>query len=142
MKKTTLFLLTGLLFFACNKSTQPEPCTTSPTSVSGSYKITAYTYKASPASVEMDYFAIIMPEACERDDIYTFNANGTYTRADRGAVCALSRNDNGTWSLSGSIMTVDGDQNLIESFDCKTLVLVNTDTNIAGDRLKFTLVRQ
>lgn len=142
MKK--LFVLPLVLISICScESDPPEPpCTATATSVSGSYKITAYSYKATPTSTEIDYFAMIMPDACERDDIYTFNANGTYARTDGGAVCIPSGNDNGTWALSGNTMTVDGDQNMVESFDCKTLMLVNADTQIAGDKLKITLVKQ
>lgn len=142
MKKLFVFPFVLMVIFSCKSDPPEPPCTTTATSVSGSYKITAYRYKATPASTEVDYFAIIMPDACERDDIYTFNANGTYSRTDGGAVCIPSGNGLGTWALSGNIMTVDGDQTIVESFDCKTLILVNTDTHIAGDILKFTLAKQ
>ena len=50
--------------------------------------------------------------------------------------------DSGTWSVSGSSMNINGDLSTIESFDCKTLVLVNSDVNVPGDKLKITLTRQ
>jgi hypothetical protein len=43
---------------------------------------------------------------------------------------------------SGNSMNIDGDLTTIESFDCKTLVLVNNDVNVTGDKLKITLTRQ
>jgi len=39
-------------------------------------------------------------------------------------------------------MNIDGDLTTIDSFDCKTLVLVNNDVNVSGDKLKITLTRQ
>lgn len=61
---------------------------------------------------------------------------------DAGIVCSPPDDDNGTWSLVGNAMTIDGDQTGIESFDCKTLVLFNTDISTAGDRLRITMVKQ
>jgi len=61
---------------------------------------------------------------------------------DAGTVCSPSGGDSGTWSLSGNTMNVNGDLATIESFDCKTLVLVNNDVNTTGDKLKITLTKQ
>lgn len=140
MKKTSLFLLSLVLLFSCSK---PETeCTTSVASISGSYNITAYSYKESASSPETDYYPVLFPDACERDDVLTFNVNGTYQKTDERVVCSPPENDNGTWALSGNTMTVNGDLNTIESFDCKTLVVVSTDFLIPGDKLKITLIRQ
>lgn len=52
-------------------------------------------------------------------------------------------NDDGTWSLTGTtVMVIDGDPVNLESFDCNKLIIVNTDTQVSGDRLKLTLTRQ
>ena len=140
MKKTIIFFLTTILLFACKKD--PEPCTTSVTSISGSYKITAYTYKQTPTSPEEDYYPILFPDACERDDELSFSTNGTFQKTDAGIVCSPPENDNGTWSLTGNTITIDGDPATIESFNCKTLVITITDFQITGDKLKITLVRK
>ena len=139
MKKTTLLLLVTVLFFACNK---PDKCETSINSISGAYKITAYTYRQTPTSPEEDYYPILFPDACERDDELNLNANGTYQKTDAGSVCNPPENDNGTWSLSANTITIDGDPGPVESFDCKTLVISSTDFLVAGDKLKITLVRK
>ena len=39
-------------------------------------------------------------------------------------------------------MVIDGDPVNLESFDCNKLIIVNTDTQVSGDRLKLTLTRQ
>ena len=140
MKKTTICLLAAVLFFSCKKD--PEKCTSSVASISGAYKITAYTYKATPTSPDQDYYPILFPDACERDDELTFNANGTYQKTDVGVVCTPPQNDNGSWSLSGNTLTVDGNPENIESFDCKTLIVATTDFNVPGDKLKITLVKK
>jgi len=139
MKKTTLLLLVTILFFACNK---PDKCATNVNSISGVYKITAYTYKQTPTSPDQDYYPILFSDACERDDELTFNANGTYQKTDAGSVCNPPENDNGTWSLSANTITIDGDPGPVESFDCKTLVISSTDFIVVGDKLKITLVKK
>ena len=91
----------------------------------------------------MDYFNILFSDGCERDDVYTFQTNGTYQLKDAGVVCSPNGDDNGTWSfVSPNSMTIDGDPDIIEYFDCKTLVIVNMDIQTSGDRLKLTLTKQ
>lgn len=141
MKKTTFIVLAAIVLFACNK--EKNDCEITTASIAGSYKITAVTYKANAGATEIDYFNTLFPDACERDDIFTFNASNTYLIKDAGIVCSPNGDDDGTWSLTGTTaMVIDGDAINLESFDCKNLVLVNTDTQAAGDRLKLTLTRQ
>jgi hypothetical protein len=99
-------------------------------------------YKASAASTEEDYFKILFPDSCERDDILTFTANGSWTKADAGIVCSIPGNDAGNWSLSGNAINLNGRPVAIESFDCKKLILVNNDVMQPGDKLKIILARQ
>jgi hypothetical protein len=139
MKKFLLVSLVAGMGLSCKKN---NSCTTSAGSLSGPYRITAYTYKSSPSAAEVDYYNVIFSDPCERDDIYTFNSNGTYHITDAGIVCSPPTTDDGTWALSGSTITIDGDPATIQSFDCHTLVLVNNDTQAAGDQLKITLVKQ
>jgi Lipocalin-like domain len=143
MKKIiSLTLITILFITACKKDPDPS-CTTDAASISGSYKITAVTYQASPTSPEMDYFNILFPDACDRDNVYTFQTNNTYQIKDAGIVCSPNGDDNGTWSfVSANSLIIDGDPITLQNFDCKTLVLVNSDTQTAGDKLKLTLTKQ
>jgi hypothetical protein len=132
-----------MLIFACKKKEdQTHTCTTDASSISGSYRVTGYTYKASASSPEQDYYNTMFPDACERDDILTFNSNGNWTLKDAGVVCSPSGDDSGTWALSGNTMSIDGGPLTIESFDCKSLVLINANFMITGDKLKITLTRQ
>lgn len=132
-----------MVIFSCKKNTNNNSsCTTDATSISGSYKITAYTYKQSASSPEIDYYSTLFPDACERDDVLAFSANGTYQKTDVGIVCSPPENDNGTWSLASNTITINGDPDTIESFNCKTLVVGSPDFLIPGDKLKITLIKQ
>jgi hypothetical protein len=140
---TIIFAITVVIGISCKKDKDKSPsCTTDVASISGSYKFTAYSYKETPTSPEQDYFTVIFPDACERDDVLSLNSNGNYTITDAGIVCSPAGSDSGTWSLSGSTMTINGDPATIQSFDCKTLVLVNNDIMVSGDQLKITLAKQ
>ena len=143
MKISTIILLMAFSFFSCKKDNDKNStCTSDVTSISGSYKIAAYTYKASATSPEIDYYNTLFPDACDRDNVLRFDANGTYQLIDAGVVCSPSGDDNGTWGVSGNTMTIDGDATTIQSFDCKTLVLANKDIQTPGDELKITLAKQ
>lgn len=143
MKKIIFLVFITVLFITgCKKDAEPA-CTTDAASIAGAYKITAVTYKASASSTETDYFNLLFPDACDRDNVYTFQSNSTYQIKDAGTVCTPNGDDNGTWSfVSASTMMIDGDMVNLESFNCKNLVLINNDTQIMGDKLKLTLTKQ
>jgi hypothetical protein len=138
MKKTSVFILSIVLLFSCKKDPK---CSKDVSSISATYKITAYTYKQTPTSPEQDYYSILFPDACDRDNTIAFSTNSTYVTADAGIACSPPTTDNGTWSLSGDNMIIDGDQSAIEVFDCKTLVISTSDFLATGDKLKITLVK-
>jgi hypothetical protein len=131
MKKLILLTLIITVIISCKKSKDDAPaCTTDIASISGSYKIIAYMHS-------------VFPDSCDRDNIYKFTSNGSYQIMDIGLVCFPSGDDDGTWQLvSATAMKIDGDPIVLESFDCKTLVIVNTDTQQQGDRVKITMRRQ
>ena len=141
MKRTAIILLSALLFFSCKKD-KVVTCTTSTESISGSYKITGLTYKATATTPEVNYLTDEFTDACDRDNVYTFQTNGTYQVKDAGTVCSPSSDDSGDWSFSGNSMTIGGDPSTIESFDCKTLVVLQSDLNITGDKTKITFTKQ
>jgi Lipocalin-like domain len=142
MKKLIVLTSVLMVIFSCKKEKNPPPpCITNAASVSGSYKITAYTYKQNASSPEIDYYKTLFPDSCDRDNVLKFNADGTYQIIDAGLVCSPAGGDNGTWSLAGNTIQIDGTAIAIESFDCKKLVLVNPDMLFAGDKLKITFIK-
>lgn len=143
MKKLFFLFVSSAVLFSCKKNNDNNSsCSIDVAHIAGAYKFTAYTYKQNPTSPDQDYFNVIFPNACERDDILTFNSNGNWTLTDAGVICSPANSDNGLWSLSGNTMNVDGDLSTIESFDCKTLVMVSSDVMVTGDKMKITLTKQ
>ena len=106
MKKFIFYFFLVTMVASCKKD---KVCNLDLAGVSGTYKITAIRYKATPASAEVEYFNILFTDPCDRDDLYTFNANGTYLFADAGVICAPPNSDSGVWTLSGNTMSIDGD---------------------------------
>ena len=142
MKKTTVFTLSIVLLFSCTKDKKIEECTTNVTSLSTTYRMTAYTYKETPTSPEQDYYLTLFPDACDRDNTLTLSTNGTYLVTDAGTVCSPSGSGTGVWTFTGNNMTIDGDPTVIESFNCQTLVLSFADFMTTGDKMNLTLVKQ
>jgi len=142
MKKIISLMLLEVLFISSCKDDPDPMCKTDVKSISGSYKITKAIYKVSPTSSEENYFDILFPDTCLKDNVYTFQTNGTYQFKDSGVVCSPPGNRNGTWSVDGNNMMVDGDSTVIESFDCRILVFFSSDIKITGDKLKVTAVKQ
>jgi hypothetical protein len=139
MKKLSLLLLLSVLIFSCKKN-KDKNCATDMASVAGTYKLTAYSYKATATDPEQDYYALLDP--CEKDDIITLNQNGNYTYTDAGTVCSTPGDNTGTWSVSGNSINLDGSVGTVESYDCKTLVLLIPDFVTTGDQAKLTFARQ
>lgn len=128
------------LLASCKKDA--ETCTLSTSAVSATYEITAVRYKASPSSSEVDYYNQFFPDPCQRDDRITLNSNGTYIMTDAGVACTPPGDDNGTWSLSGNTMTIDGEATNVDNFNCSTLTISISDVNTPGDRLILVLTRR
>ncbi|HSB94053.1 MAG TPA: lipocalin family protein [Flavitalea sp.] len=129
-----------VIVVSCSKDESSNDCSTTKEHIAGSYKVTANTYKQTPSSTEENLLSNVPP--CELDDVITLNTNGTYQLTDAGMACDPLSTDNGTWSLSGSTLTIDGDATTIKSFNCKTLVAVATDAFVPGDQITLTLTRQ
>ena len=137
MKKLSFVCLPLLLlFFSCKK--EKATCDLNSTNIVGSYKATAYTYKAMPSAPAIDILALT--DACEKDNIIIFNANGTYTYQDAGVKCDPTSDDAGSWSLNSNVLTVDGEAAAVTSFDCTSMVLTLTDTD--GGVTTQTLAKQ
>ena len=138
MKKISLIaVLLSTMLFSCKKD--DEKCELSQSAFVGSYKVTALKYKASTSTPEIDEFAIL--PACEKDDVITFNSNGSSTYTDAGTVCVPDGNDTGTWSLTGSTMVIDTQIATVTYFDCNGTTFTFAGT-VAGELTTVSLARQ
>ena len=142
MKKILLLVSVSLVLFTSCKKDKDEDCTLSTAAVAGTYKVTAVRYKASAAAAEQDYYNVFFPDACDRDDTQTLNANGSATFNDAGVKCTPPNDYTSTWSLSGNTITIDGDAANVDSFNCTTLVLSASGVIMAGDKITITYTRQ
>jgi len=129
------------LVSSCKKKDKKDVCELNEASFSGSYKVESIKYKASATSPETDGTSLFF-EPCELDDVTTFNTNHTYTYSDAGTACAPNGDDNGIWSLSGGNVTVDGNAEAVENFNCSTFSLSQSDVATSGDKVTITFKKQ
>lgn len=128
-----------LLMSSCKKDDDNNNVTPTTSNLVGTYRMTAATedgvnvFDNSDAS--QNYF-----EACERDDQFKLNADGSTTTVDAGTQCNPTSADTGTWSLTNSnTLVLDGMPLTIESFNGTTLRLTQS---ILGSTYKATYVKQ
>ncbi|MEO6405744.1 MAG: lipocalin family protein [Ferruginibacter sp.] len=137
MKKLLgLIAFSGILFSSCKKDNN---CDLNSASVAGSYKITSLKYKQTPSSPEVDLYNSL--SACEKDDIYIFDSNGSFNYQDAGTICNPSGSYNSSWSLSGNTLTYDGDAYNVSSFNCSNMSLTGNSLFVSGDVATATFVR-
>lgn len=140
MKKILIpFVLAAILFGGCKKD--DESCTLSQASLVGSYKLSSIKYKTSSSSAETEVIGSYL-DACERDDIITFNSNSTYNYVDAGTQCSPPGDDAGTWSVSGNTLIVDGTSLGVTAYECSSFQYTEYGSIINGDVTVFTFVRQ
>ncbi|MEO5563837.1 MAG: lipocalin family protein [Chitinophagaceae bacterium] len=139
-----IFFISFFILVSCQKEKKhedPNTCTLKKSSLAGTYVLTSVTYKATPTSPEQDFMFFMEP--CEKDDLFTINANGTYTYSDIATKCSPDGTESGNWSLNGNTIISDGEiAGTIEKFDCKSLVLYDTDVDLPGDRITTTITRK
>jgi len=140
MKKTFLSSLVLLTLLSCGKD--KDECNKDTASISATYKVTAVKYKLTSSSAEVDYYNQFYTEACEKDDRIILAANGTATLVDAGIKCTPAGDDVTTWSVSGNTLTLDGDPLNIESFDCSTLAISESNAMTTGDKVIIVLTKQ
>ncbi len=140
MKKLTIFaFLTVLFLSACKKDTPTTTCTFNSSSVAGTYKITSFIYKADATSPEVETFTTF-PD-CQKDDLLTFISDGTYTVSEGTLSCNPSTSDNGTWSIIGNNLVIDGETSEVLNFSCSGFKVKTTDTT-TGETFTITLAKQ
>ena len=139
MKKFIIYFFLVSIIASCKKD---KVCNLDVGGFSGSYKISSVRYKATPASAEVDYFTTLFSDPCERDNLYTFNANGTYSFTDAGIICVPPDTDSGPWTLAGNTLTVDGDPANVDQFSCSAFTISQAGVLVLGDKVTFVFTRQ
>jgi hypothetical protein len=109
MKKLIFFVML-VLAFSCSKNDDNNPPQITMQNLAGDYKITSA--KANGIDVLNSYL-----DPCQRDDVYTLEADSTYTITDAGTPCNPSSDTTGTWSLSGNNITIGDQQFTVVGFN-------------------------
>jgi hypothetical protein len=144
MKKAFIALLIVSSIISCKKTDSgSNNCTTSSATLAGTYKKTAALYKASPSAAAVDMLSTA--PACEKDDTYSLNTDGSYAQTDAGVSCGLPPAPGSeAWTLqsSNTQITLGAETYSIVSFDCKNLVVSSSDVSTPGDNLVITYQKQ
>jgi hypothetical protein len=141
MKKFFLFLaISAFAFSSCKK--KDKDCSLTEANLVGSYKISSVTYKASASTPEVDGGDKWFDDPCEKDNLLILKSDHTVIGSDVGIVCSPSEDDQGTWSLSGSVLSIDQDESPLENFSCSGFSLVITDWDVDGDKLSINFTKQ
>lgn len=141
MKK--LFLAISILAFAftsCKKDDKKD-CSLTEKNLAGNYMVTSVKYQGSATSQELDFFDDFY-EACQKDDIITISADHTYKYVDAGTSCQPNGNYDGTWSLQGTQLTLDGESDDLENFDCTGFSVSESDVIKDGDKITVRYTRK
>lgn len=124
MKKIMYLAFALLVMVSCKKKSSDTNTTTpSKDQLVGTYKQTGQT------SNGVDTWASTVP-ACQRDNTTELKADNTYVETDAGVTCTSNPTPTtGTWSISGSTFTMDGQAMTVQSFNGTTLVLQMTGSS-------------
>jgi hypothetical protein len=123
-------LIVSLATFSSCKKDKDDASSISIQSISGSYKLGAWTYQLNQMPVED---MIQYMDDCEKDDLFTFKNDKSFTYADAGVQCAPAGDYDGDWNLPSSTkIIIDGEEFQLDSFDGTTLKISRSET-ISGD---------
>jgi hypothetical protein len=130
MKKVIVALFSlSILFVSCKK--EDNNCAKTQATIAGTYKVVKLE-EGFPGNLQDVTLDDIDP--CELDNRLELRADGTSSYTDEGVVCTPNVSEDGNWRVNtnGTITFADGALDLedatIVSFDCKNLVLENTET--------------
>lgn len=137
--KTLAFVvLVASAFTACKKDKE-ESLAITKENLAATYTLASVTVKATgtpETDITKDYV-----EACEKDDQVILKADGTYQYKDLGTACDPNGDETGTFSVSGSTLSITIDQDIdqvtIKSLTNKKLVIEETG-DWGGTTVTFT----
>jgi hypothetical protein len=137
MKFSILVFATILVLPGCKSDN--KPCTLSQATLSGTYKITAEITKSSTGEINNSFSAWA---DCKKDDLYTYNSNGTFNYTEGVTQCdpaLIEYTQN--WSLLGNELTQGNQKGSISDFTCNSFKLFKLD-DVSGLTITTTYSRQ
>ncbi len=129
MKKSILSLaVVALLFSSCKKNDDDEKnLAVSKENIAGNYKIISI--KLNGTEVYTEY-----TEPCQRDDVFNFKTDFTYSYTDAGTQCDPNGSfTDGEWNLSGTnTFEYDGDVYTIAKLTNATMQVSISEGGLTG----------
>ncbi len=146
MRKLLLLTLTIITFISCKKSSTTDTAFTidvTAANIAGIYKITDATATSGGVTLNVYNNPSFFPP-CNKDDVYTFNAGGTYTIADAGTTCSPTSNFSGTYVLNSSAktLTLNGQLANIIGLTATTIILAQPNFMGSSATVTATYTRQ
>ena len=137
-----LIVLSAVIIFSCkkNKPDTKSNCDLTEANLIGTFGYDSVRYKASPSSPAVDAASLV--DSCSLDDVVTLTSNHMLTYTDAGIKCNPAGDGTGTWSLSGTTLTLEGQAAHIDNFTCGKFTAAQPDFFQAGDTLLITFKKQ
>jgi Lipocalin-like domain len=144
MKKILILALGAIaIFSSCKKKKDtPATCEVSVAGIAGNYKLTKIETVA--AGIATDVTNSLL-DPCEKDDVYQFNSNKSFTYQDAGTACSPSSVGTGSWDVTGGklVLAHSGNGPDITSGsvtnNCTSMIV---DDSFGGATLRYTFTKQ
>ena len=139
--QSIFLILFSLATLSSCKKDKDEPVAITIQSLSGSYKLGAWTYKFNNDPEEN---MMLLLDDCEKDDVITLKTDKTYNSVDAGLQCIPPDGYDGDWDLpSTTKIILDGSEWTIDSYDGKVLKISQSYTSGGDTEIeKMTLNKQ
>ncbi len=128
MKKIAPALL--LFFFSntsCKRATENPPVTKE--NIVGTWQLTAKRMSATGIP-EQDAFTTL--NECEKDDLYRFNIDDSFSYIDSGVTCETNGTSTGVWQLNGEVIAFMGQSGKITNFNGSSMHITVTVTDTSS----------
>ncbi|WP_158085203.1 lipocalin-like domain-containing protein [Niastella vici] len=119
-KTLALVLFATATFTACKKNHDDDSLAITKENLVATYTLSSMKMKGTnypEADVTSQFY-----DACERDDQTVLKSDGTMSYVDAGTKCSSAGDYTSTWSISGSKITIDGDEYTVKSLTKGQLV--------------------
>jgi hypothetical protein len=113
-KALSLLVLCAATFSACKKDKNDDSLAVTKENLVGTYVISSIKLNGT------DVFQLY--DACMKDDQYILKSDLTMEYKDAGTVCSPAGDYTGSWSVSGSKVTIDGSEETVKTLTKGTLV--------------------
>jgi hypothetical protein len=124
-----LVLLSSAVFTGCKKDDDNDSQAVTKENLAGTYTLASMKFKMTGIPEKDVTNDDQFTEKCQRDDQFTLKSDMSAKFEDLGVQCSPAGNYTSSWALSGSKITIDGDEATVKSLTKSSLVVEVTETN-------------